>query len=106
VGDWLKIVGDSIYGTRGGPWNPVDGQYGFTHKPGKYFVHLMPGYNGTDFTTPVIPGKVTACRDLFTGKDLKFSANPDGSIHITGIDRTAHPADTVVMIEVKAASSR
>jgi alpha-L-fucosidase len=106
VGDWLKIVGDSIYGTRGGPWNPVDGQYGFTYKPGKYFVHLLPGYQGTDFTTPAIPEKVTACRDLFTGNDLKYSVNPNGSIHITGLNRTAHPADTVVMIEVKAASSR
>ena len=28
-GAWLAIVGDSVYGTRGGPWNPVDGQYGF-----------------------------------------------------------------------------
>jgi alpha-L-fucosidase len=106
VGDWLKIVGESIYGTRGGPWNPVDGQYGFTYKPGKYFVHLLPGYQGTDFTTPVIPEKVTACRDLFTGNDLKYSVNPNGSIHITGLNRTAHPADTVVMIEAKAASSR
>jgi len=40
-GAWLAVVGDSIYGTRGGPWNPVDGQYGFTFKPGKYFIHIF-----------------------------------------------------------------
>ncbi len=98
VGDWLKVVGDSIYGTRGGPWNPVDGQYGFTCKSGKIFVHLLPGYDGMDFTTPVISEKVTGCRDLFTGEKLKFTVAADGSLRITGLNRTAHPADTVIII--------
>ena len=106
VGDWLAVVGDSIYGTRGGPWNPVDGQYGFTYKPGKYFVHLLPGYQGTEFTTPVIPEKVTGCRDLFTGKKFKYIIAKDGSLHITGLNRTAHPADTVILIQVKVAKKK
>lgn len=99
VGDWLAVVGDSIYGTRGGPWNPVDGQYGFTSKPGKFFVHLLPGYQGSEFTTPVIMDKITECRDLFTGKALEFSVAKTGEVHITGLDRTAHPADTVIMLK-------
>lgn len=101
VGAWLKKVSDSIYGTRGGPWNPVDGQYGFTYKPGKYFVHLEPGYVGTEFTTPAIPETVTGCADLFTGKKLKYTRAADGKVHITGLNRTAHPADTVVMITTR-----
>ncbi len=106
VGDWLAVVGDSIYGTRGGPWNPVDGQYGFTYKPEKYFIHLLPGYDGTEFTAPVISEKVTGCRDLFTGKKLKYTVAKDGSLHITGLNRTARPADTVIMIQVKAANKK
>jgi alpha-L-fucosidase len=106
VGDWLAVVGDSIYGTRGGPWNPVDGKYGFTYKPGKYFVHVQPGYQGTEFTTPIITEKVTGCRDLFTGKKLKYTIAKDRSLHITGLNRTAHPADTVIMIQVKAANKK
>ena len=106
VGDWLAVVGDSIYGTRGGPWNPVDGQYGFTYKPGKYFVHLLPGYQGTEYTTPVIPEKVIGCRDLFTGKKLKFTLAKNGSLHITGLNRTAHPADTVIMVQFKPAQKK
>jgi alpha-L-fucosidase len=96
VGMWLQKVGDSIYGTRGGPWDPVDGQYGFTCKPGKYFVHLLPGYSGTEFTTPVIPEKVIGCRDLFTGQKLNYTVGADGRLQISGLNRTAHPADTVV----------
>jgi len=95
-GDWLHIVGDSIYGTRGGPWNPVDGQYGFAFKPGKYFIHILPGNPSTEITTPPIPQKVTGCFDLFTRKALAYVQNPDGSVHITGLDRKAHNADTVV----------
>jgi alpha-L-fucosidase len=101
VGTWLKQVGDSIYGTRGGPWNPVDGQYGFTYKPGKYFVHLLPAFVGTEFTTPVIPEQVTGCRDLFTGKKLNYTVVADGRLRISGLDRTAHPADTVVLITTR-----
>lgn len=106
VGDWLAVVGDSIYGTRGGPWNPVDGQYGFTYKPGKYFVHLLPGYEGTEFTTPVIPDKVTSCHDLYTGKKIKYTVAKDGSVRLTGLNRTAHSADTVIMIQVKAVKQK
>jgi alpha-L-fucosidase len=97
-GAWLRVVGDSIYGTRGGPWNPVDGQYGFTYKPGKYFIHILPGYHGTEITTPPVPKKVTGCFDLFTRKALAYAQNADGSVHITGLDRQAHNADTVVSI--------
>ncbi len=101
VGDWLAVVGDSIYGTRGGPWNPVDGQYGFTYKPGKYFVHLLPGYQGAEFTTPAMENKVLECRDLFTGKALAFSVETNGAVRIAGLDRTAHPADTVILIKME-----
>jgi alpha-L-fucosidase len=98
VGAWLAKVGDSIYGTRGGPWDPVDGQYGFTYKPGKYFVHLLAGYAGTEFVTPAITEKVTACRDLYTGEALSFKIDSDGRVLISGLNRTSHPSDTVVMI--------
>jgi alpha-L-fucosidase len=101
VGTWLEKVGDSIYGTRGGPWNPVDGQYGFTCKPGKYFIHLLSGYAGTEFATPVIPGKVMGCRDLFTGRKLQYTLAADGHLQITGLNRTAHAADTVVMLTTR-----
>jgi len=105
-GDWLAGVGDCIYGTRGGPWNPVGGQYGFTYKPGKYFIHLLPGYPGTELTTPVIPEKVTGCRDLFAGKKLKYTVAKDGSLHITRLNRTAHPADTIIMIRTDLAENK
>lgn len=101
-GAWLNVVSDSIYGTRGGPWNPVDGQYGFTSKPGKIFVHFLPGFSGTEFSTPPMAQKVTECVDVFTKNPVACKQLPDGSVQITGIDRQSHPADTVICLRVKS----
>jgi alpha-L-fucosidase len=98
VGAWRKVAGDSIDGTRGGPWDPVDGQYGFTFKPGKYFIHILPGYSGTEITTPTIKEKVTGCFDLFTRKNLDYTQKADGTVQVSGLDRNAHNSDTVVAV--------
>ncbi len=100
-GAWLAAVGDSIYGTRGGPWNPVDGQYGFTSKPGKIFIHILSDFAGTEFSTPPIAEKVTGCVDVFTKKPVAWKQASDGSVQITGIDRQSHPADTVICVRTK-----
>src|SRR6266700_1894743 len=40
MGEWMKVVGESIYGTRGGPLPP--GPWGaMTQKPGKIYVHVL-----------------------------------------------------------------
>ena len=101
LGAWLNVVGDSFYGTRAGPWNPADGQYGFTRCAGKIFIHVLPGFTASEITTPPLREKASGCRDLFTGKKLEFSQASDGALRITGIDRTAHPADTVIEIRLK-----
>jgi alpha-L-fucosidase len=101
-GAWLAVVGDSIYGTSGGPWNPVDGQYGFTSKPGKIFIHLLPGFAGTEFSTPPVAQKVVDCVDVFTKKPVAWKQASDGSVQITGIDRQSRPADTVICLRMKA----
>ena len=58
----------------------------------------MPRYAGIEFTTPPIKEKVTGCFDLFTRKPLAWTQNTDGTVHITGLDRESHPADTVVSV--------
>jgi alpha-L-fucosidase len=97
VGEWLKKCGDSVYGTRGGPWQPVDRQYGYCYKGNTVFVHLLKGYSGDRFDVPELGAlRATKVYELYTGKELKF--NGDAGTHIEGIDRTASPADTVIAI--------
>jgi alpha-L-fucosidase len=102
VGAWLHKYGESIYGTRSGPWNPVDGQYGFTFKKNILFVHILRGYKGNDFTLPHLDNNtVVSCRDLGSKAKLPFSVNPDGTISIKNINRSRSKYDTVIEVVCK-----
>lgn len=97
VGSFLTTCGQAVYGTRGGPWEPVDGQYGFTYKDNTFYVHLLPGYSGSSFTTPSTgDARVTRVFEVATGADVPYSVSADGKVTITGIDRTRIPEDSIV----------
>uniref|UniRef100_UPI0006E22C7C alpha-L-fucosidase n=1 Tax=Streptomyces graminilatus TaxID=1464070 RepID=UPI0006E22C7C len=97
VGSFLSTCGQSVYGTRGGPWQPLDGQYGYTYKDNTFYVHLLPGYSGTSFTTPSTgDAQVTRVFDVATNTDLPFTVGADGSVTVTGVNRTRNPEDSVV----------
>jgi alpha-L-fucosidase len=104
MGEWLNIVGDSVYGTRGGPWHPKDGEFGFTMKGKKVFIHLLPKYEGTSFVTQKLPCTVLSCKDLYTGKPVSFKQTQKGTVEISGIDRLAHPADTIIKLTLDEAA--
>uniref|UniRef100_UPI0037420BA4 alpha-L-fucosidase n=1 Tax=Streptomyces sasae TaxID=1266772 RepID=UPI0037420BA4 len=97
IGTFMSACGQAVYGTRGGPWEPLDGKYGYTYKDNTFYVHLLPGYSGTSFTTPSTgDAKVTRVFDVVTGADLSFTTGADGSVTVTGINRTRVPEDSVV----------
>jgi alpha-L-fucosidase len=97
IGSFMDTCGQAIYGTRGGPWNPVDGQYGFTYQGNTFYIHLLPAYAGTTFTTPSTgDARATRVFDVATGADLPYTVDADGTVTITGIDRTSIPEDSVV----------
>ncbi|MGN6504041.1 MAG: alpha-L-fucosidase [Tepidisphaeraceae bacterium] len=101
VGDWLKQAGDAVYGTRGGPWQPTDRQFGYSYKNSTVFVHILRQYQGTDFKVPPLGSlKVKRVYDVLTGKPLQFDTGDGISIH--GIDRTKSPVDSIVGIEYDA----
>jgi alpha-L-fucosidase len=95
MGAWMTRMGDAIYGTRGGPWEPVDGQYGFCYKGSTVFVHLLSDYAGTTFRLPPL-GKLRVKKvyEVYTGKTLLFDGESDVVAH--DIDRTSSPADSVI----------
>ncbi|MGY1496853.1 alpha-L-fucosidase [Streptomyces sp. QTS52] len=97
IGSFMTTCGEAVYGTRGGPWNPVDGKYGFTSKDSTFYVHLLPGYSGTSFTTPSVgDANVTRVFDVASGTDLSYTVSSDGKVTVTGINRTRIPEDSVV----------
>jgi alpha-L-fucosidase len=106
VDSFLSRAGDSIYNTRGGPWQPVNGKYGFTCNDNKVNIHILPGYSGTTITTPAFGNNniVTEVYNVYDKTSLSFAKNPDTSITISGLNRFQHPDDTVVGITLSKTS--
>jgi alpha-L-fucosidase len=102
MGDWLDKVGEGIYNTRGGPWQPAFGEYGFTFKDNKIYCHIYEGYrnwNSGEFTTQSIGEKnVAKIINLYDGKELKWTKNRNNTVSISGMDYTLNPATTVLEI--------
>jgi alpha-L-fucosidase len=94
MGTWMTKMGDAIYGTRGGPWEPVDRQYGYCYKGSTVFVHLLKDYAGNTFKLPPL-GKLSVKKvyDVYTGQPLPVEGGT-----ISGIDRKSSPADSVVAV--------
>ncbi len=102
TGNWLTKVGNAIYGTRGGPWQPLFGEYGFTFTNNKIYCHIYKDYR--DFKKGIFTSqslgkkKVTKVVNLFDGKELSWTKNKDNTITITGVDYTLNPATTILEI--------
>jgi len=71
IGDWLKENGESIYGTRGGPWKPT-GWGGSTRRGKTAYVHLFKRPTG-NLVLPAIPGRqVVTAKMLISGESVSF----------------------------------
>ncbi|NUR31422.1 MAG: alpha-fucosidase [Catenulispora sp.] len=99
LGTFMKANAEAIYNTRGGPWDPVDGQYGYTFSGKTLYVHLLPGYSGSTFTTPSLGDAVPVrAYDVVSQGSLSLSVGSGNQATVSGINRTRYPDDTVVAI--------
>jgi alpha-L-fucosidase len=56
MGNWLGKYGETIYGTRGGPWKPTK-TLASTRTGDIIYLHLL-GWKGETVTLPNIPRKI------------------------------------------------
>ncbi|WP_051709039.1 alpha-L-fucosidase [Streptomyces sp. NRRL S-350] len=100
LGGFMSANREALYSTRGGPWNPVDGQYGFTFTDRTVYAHLFSGYSGGgSFTTPSLgDAQVTSVYDVVSRNPLPHRPADGNRVTVTGIDRTRFPDDTIVAI--------
>lgn len=89
TGRWLEKVGDAVYGTRGGPWNPKDGQYGYACKNNTVYLYLLEGFKESVFTLPSLNNGQQVVKAYMVDTKKQISAKQNGSREITlsGFDK-------------------
>jgi len=96
VGAWLARNGESIYGTRGGPFKP--GRYGAsTRRANRIYLHVFAGA-GPSLKLPPIPLKVVGSRIL--GGGWASVRQTDSGLEVFIPEGRGPSADTVVVLEL------
>jgi alpha-L-fucosidase len=96
LGVWLEHNGESIYGTRGGPFKP-NSWYGSTCKANNVYLHIAKTDNGT-LILPPIDKKVRRAR-LLNGGKVDADQTDEGITVKIGI-HDIQPTDTIVVLEL------
>lgn len=96
VGDWLGRNGESIHGTRGGPFLP--GEFGVsTHAGNKVYVHAL-RWPGDTLRLPPLATRV-ARASVLGGGDLSYAQTAQG-IEVSGPKAVRDEVDTIVVLEL------
>jgi alpha-L-fucosidase len=97
VGDWLSKNQESIYGTRPGPFQPVDSLYGSTHKGQMIYIHLInSSRQGTELTLPPLDRQILSCT-ILNGKKIAFKQDDSGITLNLGVFPTDMPVYTIAL---------
>lgn len=100
IGDWMKINGETIYGTRGGIMKPQD--WGVLTTKGKtWYAHIIKTPQSKDsILLPNLKEKIKKCVLYGTKKTLKFKQTKEGlSIDLNGI--TFDDTDTIIELQLQ-----
>jgi alpha-L-fucosidase len=98
VGAWLEKHGESIYGTRGGPYRP--GKYGVsTRRDRNVYLHIWE-WPGAALTLPPLPAKVVRA-SVVGGAEAAVEAAADG-LRVTVAPEQRQPVVTVVKLELES----
>ncbi len=96
VGAWMARNGESIYGTRGGPWKPTR-SIASTRKGDVIYVHLLHSDDDT-IELPDIDGKIKSAR-ILGGEKIKVSRQ-DGKLALTVPMALRDANDTVITLKL------
>jgi alpha-L-fucosidase len=97
IGQWLSLYGESIYGTRGGPWLP--GAYGVSTHSGKLvYLHVLHSSEDSTLVMPTLPVRVLKATVLH-GSDVPFQQTAE-ALTLSLPPISAETLDVVVKLEL------
>jgi len=102
IGQWLRQYGQSIYGTRGGPFKP-GGWGASTHTGHTIYVHVLV-WPGDALELPPIPRKIVAGK-LLTGGRVDVRQD-EKAITLFVSPRDRRELDTIVELELDGPADR
>ena len=98
IGRWMKKHGESIYGTRGGPFVAKTAWGGSTRKGKTIYVHVLKWPAAGTLTLPAIDRKVVS-HSLLTGGKASVKQAGDGiTIDVAAANR--NELDTIIKLEL------
>jgi len=106
MGEWLAKNGESIYGTRGGPWKPAKA-YASTRKENTIYIHVL-RWKGDSVELPALPRKIQSAvllNDDAVKIGLARVSRPDGELIITVPPGARDANDTVVKLTVDGSAT-
>ncbi|HET8828902.1 MAG TPA: alpha-L-fucosidase [Pelobium sp.] len=100
MGAWLKINGESIYGTRGGPIAYNESWGGTTTKDNFIYLHVMKWSKNGQLEIPYKGRKIVKANYLANGKKAQVSQDSE-KIIINNPNQISNGIDTVIKLQLK-----
>ena len=100
IGRWLKQHGESIYGTRGGPFRSRPWG-GTTHRAETVYLHVL-DWPGESVRLPPVPRKIVASSVLSGGTATVKQSDEAIEVHVPPANR--QPLDTIVVLKLDGAA--
>ena len=98
MGSWLRQYGESVYGTRGGPFRNGDWG-GATYKDKTIYLHVFPGREGA-LMLPALKAKVLKARAL-TGGETSVQLS-EGKMNLTLPAFSQEQVETIIRLDLDA----
>jgi alpha-L-fucosidase len=99
MGQWMKVNGDSIYGTTYGPWQDLT--FGKSTEKGKtIYLHVFDWPSKHELELPALATSVSRVTLLATGHQTRFKQKKDRLL-ITVPSTAPDPNDSVLRIDTK-----
>lgn len=96
IGAWLAEYGEAVYGTRGGPIEPLDGVYGSTSKENNIYFHVLDIDVCSKSQIPFEGYRIETAA-LFHGEQVPFEQKDEAfSLDLSGV-KNPEP-DTIVVL--------